>query len=214
MNTDKSNILYIDKPKGITSHDVIRELKKRYPKGTKMGHAGTLDPNATGLMIIGLNDGTKLLKDFLGSDKEYVAEILLGTKTDSGDITGKIVETQDVPSVTIHDIRNTLSEMIGPLRLPVSKFSAKKIGGKRAHKLARLGIDMPVILQDMDILEAELFEQNENNNTLSVRFLVSSGTYIRSVAEEFANRLGTVGTLMELRRTKIGDITTADITQK
>lgn len=209
MNTDLSTLRFIDKPKGITSHNVIRKLKKEYPKGTKLGHAGTLDPNATGLMIVGVDAGTKLLRHFLGSDKEYVAEIMLGTKTDSGDSTGVIVETSTPKPHTGEEIQKVLDDMIGPLRLSVSKFSAKKIGGKRAYELARRGVDMPTILQDMDVREAELLETHSvsENPKLTVRFVVSSGSYIRSIAEELAKRLGTIGTLTELRRTKIGDIT-------
>ena len=210
-NSSMENILYIDKPKGVTSYDVIRKLKSDYPKGTKIGHAGTLDPNATGLMIVGINEGTKKLKDFLGMNKEYVAEILLGTQTDSGDITGKIIATQNVPALTHKQITEILQKMVGPLRLPVSKFSAKKIGGKRSHKLAREGLEMPTILQDMDLLEYELLSHDPSSRTTKVRMLVSSGTYIRSLTEELARRLNTVATLKNLRRTKIGDVVLADI---
>ena len=201
------NILLIDKPKGVTSYDVIRRLKNKYPSGTKIGHAGTLDPNATGLMIIGVGVGTKKLHSYLGQNKTYEAEILLGIQTDSGDITGAIVNKENVAEIDEKKLEQILEELVGPIRLPVSKFSAKKIGGKRSYKLARTGVDTPTILQDMDILSATLQNHHTENDfyILNIVFEVSSGTYIRSIVEEIGKQLDIPATLKNLKRTHVGD---------
>lgn len=205
-------ILLIDKPKGITSFDVIRKLKIKYPRGTKIGHAGTLDPNATGLMIVGVGNGTKQLKEYLGLNKTYEAEILLGTKTDSGDITGKVIDKKLIGQITEQEVKCVLDSLVGRLRLPVSKYSAKKIGGKRSYELARSDKPIPEILQDMDLLDVEfggLFKV-ESEYIVMAKLEVSSGTYIRSIAEELGRRLALPATLRNLRRLRIGDFKIED----
>ena len=199
----ENNLLLIDKPKGITSFDIIRQLRKKLGI-KKMGHAGTLDPLATGLMIIGVGDGTKKLKDLIGLDKTYIAEILFGKKTDTGDITGKIVEEKEVPKLTEEKIRKVLKSMIGELELEVSLYSAIKRKGKPLYKYAREGKQIEKPKRIMKVYKTNLKNSDFQglNKTVEVEFEVGSGTYVRSLAEELGKRLGIVATLQNLRRTK------------
>lgn len=215
MNTDPE-ILLIDKPKGITSFDVIRRLRRELGI-KKMGHGGTLDPLATGLMIIGIEKGTKKLTDFLKLRKEYVAEVRVGERRSTGDLEGVILEEKDVTHLDEGAVRQMLSEMLGTLTLPVSAYSAIKKDGvpmyKKARKAEKTGeVVEDIPLREMKVLEAELLktECGENRCVLTVRFYVGSGTYVRSLAEELGKRLGYPATLQNLRRTKIGDFTIAD----
>jgi tRNA pseudouridine55 synthase len=212
MDTD-THILLIDKPKGITSFDVIRQLR-RILGIKKMGHGGTLDPLATGLMIIGVGEGTKELTALIKKDKEYVAEILLGEKRTTGDMEGEIVEEMSVSSVDEERVLEILHEMTGTLFLPVSAYSAIKKDGvpmyKRARKAEKTGdVVSDVPMRTMQVHEAELLgtEVKGDRTLLTVRFFVGSGTYIRSLGEEIGRRLGYPATLANLRRTKIGDFT-------
>lgn len=203
-------ILLIDKPKGITSFDVIRRLRRKL-NIKKMGHAGTLDPLASGLMIIGVGAGTKKLTEYIKLDKEYVAEVLLGEKRSTGDMEGELLEEMNVTRVAEERVKETLREMQGTLYLPVSAYSAIKKDGvpmyKRARKAEKTGeaiTDLP--MRTMQVYEAELLnvEAADNRTVLTVRFAVGSGTYIRSLGEELGKRLGYPATLRNLRRTKIG----------
>jgi tRNA pseudouridine55 synthase len=205
------NILLIDKPKGITSFDVIRRLRREL-NIKKMGHAGTLDPLASGLMIIGVNEGTKLLTNYLKLNKEYVAEVILGERRSTGDMEGEILEEEAVTTVDEEEVREVLKGMIGTLYLPVSAYSAIKKDGvpmyKRARKAEKSGeviSDLP--MRTMQVFDAELLkiESLADRVVLTVRFFVSSGTYIRSLGEEVGQRLVYPATLRNLRRTKIGD---------
>lgn len=207
---DLPDLLLIDKPAGITSFDVIRQLRRKLSV-KKMGHAGTLDPAATGLMLIGVGPGTKQLTDFIKLDKEYLAEILLGTKTTSGDLDGEVVETAAVGQLEEAQVETLVNEMVGELTLPVSAFSAIKQGGtplyKKAHAAVRNGAPIPEgPKRKMTVHEvAFLGLRQENQETiLTIRFLVGSGTYIRSLGEEIGRRLGLPATLKSLRRTRIG----------
>ena len=218
-----NQILLIDKPKGITSFDVIRKLRKKLGI-RKMGHAGTLDPLATGLLIIGIEEGTKKLKDLIGLDKEYEVEILLGTKTDTGDISGRIIEQKKVTSVNKSSIEKVLSSMVGKLKLPVPVYSAIKQGGEPLYKKARRGEKVDVPIKEMQIYNIVLHgdKPHGDGHILEITMNVSSGTYVRSIAEEIGKRLaptqmyigvssqseqglGVPATVKELRRTKVGE---------
>ncbi len=204
MNKD---ILLIDKPGGITSYDVIRQLKPRFPKGTKIGHAGTLDPQATGLMIIGIGPGTKKLNEFLKLPKVYEAEVLFGVKTDSGDLDGKIIEEKPAGKIDPAALGDTVAGMIGKIKLAVPMYSAIKIGGKPLYKHARQGnTSVAAPIKDMEIKSAKLhgLECAEERCVAKITLEVASGTYIRSIAEELGHRLNLPATLQSLRRTKIG----------
>ena len=206
------NILLIDKPKGISSFDAIRRL--RAATGVrKFGHAGTLDPLASGLLIIGREEGTKRLTEYLKLPKEYVAEILIGAKTASGDQGSAVLETSEVPELDEQIIRETLAGMVGTLRLPVSAYSAIKREGVpmyvRARAAAAKGeVVTDVLIRDMEVYEAEYiasrYDRVDMRLVVEARFFVGSGTYVRSLAEELGKRLGYPATLQNLRRTRIG----------
>ncbi len=216
-----NDILLIDKPSGITSFDVIRRLRRKLGI-KKIGHAGTLDPMATGLMIIGVGDGTKKLTEYVKLDKEYVAEILIGIKTASGDITGEVIEKKDVPeeavgTFSVEKISDAMASMVGVLTLPVSAYSAIKKNGvpfyKKAFAAERKGETVPeaeLPIREMKVYEAELLNFDIKNKVIKARFKVGSGTYIRSLAEELGRRLGYPATLKNLRRTVIGEFQIED----
>ncbi len=203
---ENENLLLIDKPKGITSFDVIRQLRKKIGI-KKMGHAGTLDPLASGLMIIGVEKGTKKLADLIGLDKSYTAEILLGTKTDTGDLEGKVIEKKEVPELTREKVEKVLKSLEGENELEVSLYSAIKKAGKPLYKYAREGKEIEKPKRIMKVYKARLIDLETElpSVVVTVEFDVASGVYIRSLAEELGERLGTVATLQNLRRTKIGD---------
>ena len=219
-----SPLLLIDKPKGISSFTVIRELR-RLTGVRKMGHAGTLDPLATGLMLIGVEKGTKLLTNLVGLDKEYVAEILIGERRSTGDMEGEIIEMKDyVGDLNKEIVEVKLQSMLGELELPVSAYSAIKKDGVPMYKRARVAekkgeqvTDVPIRL--MKIYEVELLEEKiviteqGQRMLLIVRFKVGSGTYIRSLAEELGRRLNYPAVLANLRRTKVGDYKIEDAKQ-
>jgi len=209
-------LLLIDKPKGITSFDVIRRLRRELGI-KKMGHAGTLDPLASGLMLIGVGEGTKQLTGLIKKDKEYVAEVLLGERRSTGDMEGEILEELDVLFIDEDEVKEVLESMHGTLYLPVSAYSAIKKDGvpmyKRARKAEKTGeVVTDVPMRTMQVHEAELLSvaQKENRAVLTVRFSVGSGTYIRSLAEEIGKRMGCPATLQNLRRTKVGTFDVED----
>lgn len=208
-------LLLIDKPRGITSFDVIRQLR-RILGIKKMGHAGTLDPLASGLMIIGVGTGTKELTGLVKLDKEYVAEILIGQKRSTGDMEGVVLKEREVEEIFSEEkISSTLTTMLGDITLLVSAYSAIKKDGVpmyiRARAAAKTGdIVNEVPVRTMQVQKAEILDSadfmldKKKFQLISVRFAVGSGTYIRSLAEELGNRLGYPATLYNLRRTRVG----------
>ena len=201
------DIILIDKPKGITSFDVIRQLRKKLDI-RKMGHAGTLDPAASGLMIIGINKGTKKLNDFIKLDKVYKTDVLLGTKTDSGDLEGKILEDKEVvDEPREEDIKRVLDSIAGEIELYVPIYSAIKRGGEALYKKARRGEKVDPPKKMMNIYWVKLLSHHREGDKyiLELEMKVSSGTYIRSIAEEIGARLNLPAVVKELRRTEIGD---------
>ena len=199
-------ILLIDKPKGISSFDVIRKLRKELGV-RKMGHAGTLDPLASGLMILGVGDATKLLTSYLKLDKSYDVEVLLGTQTDTGDMEGEVIAEAVVAKLDQGEIENVLQEMIGTLKLPVPRYSAVKQSGQALYKKARAGENFKPPIKEMKIDSLKVFDiSNEDDKVvLKLSIAVGSGAYVRSIAEEIGKRLGYPATVKELRRTRIGE---------
>ena len=214
MDTD---IILVDKPKGITSFDVIRRLRRELGI-TKMGHAGTLDPLATGLMIVGIGAGTKKLESYLKLPKTYEAVVRIGERRSTGDMEGEILESKDVTSLSLKIVSEVITGMTGVLTLPVPVYSAVKRGGQPLYKKARAGKtieDIPI--RSMEVMSGEatslnLFvtEKGEQRARISVVWHVASGVYIRSLAEELGKRLGYPATIEDLRRTTIGDMSVAD----
>lgn len=197
-------IFIVDKPKGISSFDVIRIFQRKLAT-RKIGHAGTLDPNATGLLIVAVSPATKQLTAFSKLPKTYSAEILLGVKTDTGDTTGTFIEVQTVPSLSDSTIKDNLHMLEGDLLLPVPKYSAVKHAGVSLYKYARQGKELVPKERIMHVAHAHL--RNRTDNILTIEWSVGSGTYIRSLAEALGEKLGTVATLQNLRRITIGKFT-------
>lgn len=219
---EKSNIdgsiILIDKPTGITSFDVIRRLRKTHGArpGTpewKMGHAGTLDPLATGLLIVGIGKATKKMHEYIKLPKTYDADILLGTKTDTGDIDGNIIESANVSEIPSNRIYEAIEHMKGTRTVAVPMYSAIKISGKKLYEYAREG-DTSVTPPEktMEVTRITLNEIIRENEVyvLRVTMDVSSGTYIRTLAEELGKYLGVPATIKKLRRTRIGDFDVKD----
>ena len=214
--TEVPELLLIDKPYGITSFDVIRRLRRKF-NIKKMGHAGTLDPLATGLMIIGVGAGTKKLTELVKLDKEYVAEVRIGESRTTGDLEGDVVESKKVEGLESKTVGVALAAMVGTLELPVSAYSAIKVDGvpmyKRARKAEKTGeVVSEIPLRQMRVDEAVLisYEIHKEWVVVTARFKVGSGTYIRSLAEELGRRLGYPATLQNLRRTKVGEFDIKD----
>ena len=214
--TNDLEILLIDKPAGKTSMDVIRVLRRKLGI-KKIGHAGTLDPLATGLMLIGIGPGTKKLTELVKLDKEYVAEIRIGERRSTGDLEGVILEEKVVENLSRDAVEAAFASMLGTLNLPVSAYSAIKVDGVAMYKKARQAekkgeVVEDVPMRDMRVDEAELlsYEMGGGRAVASVRFAVGSGTYVRSLAEELGRRLNYPATLQNLRRTKVGEFDIKD----
>lgn len=211
-----SELLLIDKPLGITSFDVIRRLR-RILNIKKMGHAGTLDPLATGLMIIGVGAGTKKLTGLVKLDKEYIAEVRIGESRSTGDLEGEVLEVKIVKGLTREMVEIVLATMVGTLTLPVSAYSAIKIDGlemykraRRAEKSGEVVTEVPIREMRVDAAELLQFKIDGGQAVATVRFFVGSGTYIRSLAEELGRLLEYPATLQALRRTKVGEFSIED----
>jgi len=198
-----NGILLIDKPKGITSFDVIRKLRK-ITRIKKMGHTGTLDPFATGLMQVCTNKATKVIRFLSSQKKSYQAILKLGIKTDTADITGNIIETKAIPDLSDLDLEKIKGQILSISEQIPPNYSAIKIAGKRAFSLARKNIDFEIKKRPMKVYSFEIIKIN--NDEIEFLVTVSKGTYIRTLSESLAEILGTIGTTKELRRIKINEI--------
>ena len=187
-----SGIFLVDKPAGPSSFAIVAEQRRR--TGARTGHAGTLDPFATGLLIVLSGAATKLASCFVGLDKRYLADVDLTARTATGDLEGEVVERLLAPDSTELEVR--LAALRGDVQLPIPAMSAVKIGGERAYRLARRGVavEMPMRSSRVDALDVIAYE----NGVARLDLCVSSGTYIRAIA----NVLG--GHCLSLRRTEIG----------
>lgn len=199
----EGGILLIDKEVGITSYDVIRRIKGELGKGVKIGHAGTLDPFASGLLVILLGKATKSMNMFHAMTKRYCFTLELGYETDTLDPTGEVVERGAIPTdLTEERIQAILKEFIGKIEQKPPIFSAKKIKGKKAYELARKGLkpDLKPKLVEISVLRLISIE----GSILSLEAEVSSGTYIRQLAADIGRSFGSFATTIDLRRTQIG----------
>jgi tRNA pseudouridine55 synthase len=201
-----NGFLLINKPEGITSYDVIRKLKLFLPRKTKIGHSGTLDPFATGLLIIAIGRNyTRQLNTLLNLDKTYQAEITFGIKTDSYDIDGAITYTHPTPvSLIENDVLPILNKFKGTIQQTPPIFSAKKINGKPAYKHAREGTAIELKKASVTIYEIALNTLNKHQMNVSIH--CSKGTYIRSLAHDFGEALSTGAHLSKLNRLAIGHV--------
>lgn len=201
-------IILVDKPKGITSFDVIRRLRREL-NIKKMGHSGTLDPLASGLMIVATEEDTKKLSTFLKLPKTYEVEILLGESRTTGDMEGEIIEKKEVGELS--NVEEVLDSLVGELNLPVPRYSAIKVEGVPLYKKARKKIDFEPPIKTMVINSIKLNSIEDNILCLSIN--VESGAYIRSIAEEIGRRLGYPAVVKELRRITIGEFDVSDARQ-
>ena len=206
----EEDILLIDKPAGMSSFGAVarvrRVLSKEAGKRVKVGHTGTLDPFATGLLVLLIGKGTKRAGEFLKLDKEYEAELRLGFTSNTGDTEGEIVQKvtkEQVRAVTEEQVREVLSGLIGENMQKVPNFSAVKINGRRAYDLARKGVEVEMPVRKVQIYDLKLLEFSEGRVKFWCR--VSSGTYIRALGEEIGEKLGVFGYLTGLRRTRVGE---------
>lgn len=198
----EGKILSINKPAGWTSFDVVNKIRK-ITGIRKVGHAGTLDPFATGVLLVCLGPATKKVSELMNLPKEYVADIALGTETDTLDITGKVVKQEASPLISEEDILAIIPEFTGVIEQEIPSFSAAKHQGRRLYKLARSGKEVPQLFKTVEIMEIELLSVEPGMFT--IRVLCGKGTYIRALARDMAKRLNTVGYVQRLVRTRVGD---------
>jgi len=205
-----SGLVLIDKPSGWTSHDVVAKVRKAV--GTKkVGHAGTLDPLATGLLVLGIESGTKLLTFLVGADKTYLATIRLGVSTVSDDSESDVLKTAsaaEVAEVSSERIKQEIQRLTGEILQRPSSVSAIKVDGKRAYDLVRAGEEVDLKERQVSIHSFELISSGitkEGFIDLDVKVDCSSGTYIRALARDLGNALGVGGHITELRRTRVGN---------
>jgi len=194
-------ILVINKEKDYTSRDVVNKLIKIL-KIKKIGHTGTLDPMATGVLVCLTGKYTKLVDLITSFEKEYIAEIKLGIKTDTLDITGNIFERKQIKIYNVDEIINVLNSFIGTYEQIVPKYSAVSINGKRLYEYARNNEKVELPKRLVEIKKIELLEYHDD--LIKFKVLVSKGTYIRSLIEDICNRLNTIGTMSDLVRIKQG----------
>ena len=200
-------ILLVNKNQGMTSRDVVNELNHIFDM-KKIGHTGTLDPMATGVLVVCLGKYTKLVELLSGMEKEYIAQIKLGLKTDTWDITGNILEQREVPSISKEKIINVFNHLKGKQKQTIPLYSAKKINGKKLYEYARQGINIELPENEIEIYDISLMEIN--NNLIKFKTRVSKGTYIRSLIMNICDNLGTIGTMNSLERTKQGKFSIQD----
>jgi len=194
-------IILIDKNEGETSFDIVKRLRKIVGL-KKVGHAGTLDPFATGLLITLLGQGTKLSSYLMAGEKRYLASIRLGIETDTLDPTGCVVRTETVPNLKAEEVEENILNFVGEIEQVVPAFSAVNIKGKRAYRWARAGIEVElpkkvVMIRSVEIISIEM-------PVITIEVVCSGGTYIRSLAADIGNRLGSVAHLSSLRRLSSG----------
>lgn len=196
-------LVIIDKPAGMTSHDVVSRLRKRLGE-RRIGHAGTLDPDATGVLVVGVGNGTRLMR-FLGDlDKDYEVDIVFGTETDTLDASGIVTATHDMAAPSIDVGRQTIADkFVGEIMQVPPMVSALKIDGKRLHELAREGIEVdraprPVTVTRFDVTPTS------NEYVWHASITCGSGTYVRSLAADLGHALGGGAHITNLRRTRVG----------
>lgn len=196
-----SGLVVVDKPAGITSHDVVSRVR-RLAGTRKVGHAGTLDPMATGVLVLGVERATRLLGHLLMTDKSYEATIRLGVSTVTDDAEGEVLETREVGAVTESAVRTALARFVGDIEQVPTAVSAIKVDGRRAYQRVRAGEDVeltprPVTIHELVVTRVALPE-------VDVTVRCSSGTYIRAIARDLGTALGVGGHLTALRRTAVG----------
>ena len=203
-------IIIINKPKNCTSHDIVRKAKKIL--NSKVGHTGTLDPNATGVLPLLIGKGTQISKYIINHDKTYEAVLQLGEKTDTADVEGKIIETKLVPETCfeIQHVQNIFRTFIGKQQQKPPMYSAIKVNGKKLYEYARNGQKIEIEPRTIEIYRLEIIKIDSKNKQIEFKVQCSKGTYIRTLCESIAEKLGTVGYMKELNRTQVGEFKIED----
>lgn len=207
-------ILLVDKPAGITSHDVV--ARTRRAAGTrKIGHAGTLDPMATGLLVLGIEGATRLLTYIVGADKTYLATIRLGQATSTDDADGEITRRAliaDVDAVTAERISEGIAALTGEISQVPSAVSAIKVDGRRAYDRVRAGEEVELAAREVTVSRFDVLAERRGEGVMDLDVVVdcSSGTYIRALARDLGDAIGVGGHLTALRRTRIGPFDVTD----
>ncbi|HZS39008.1 MAG TPA: tRNA pseudouridine(55) synthase TruB [Polyangia bacterium] len=199
-----NGVLVVDKPRGPTSFDVVARVRRA--TGVKrVGHAGTLDPMASGVLPVCVGEATKLVPFLMAGEKVYVAEARLGVTTDTFDADGKILDERDASHVTRAEVEAALAGFVGAIRQVPPMHSALRVGGKRLYELAREGVEIEREPRDVHIFEARVDDFTDGRVRFTIR--CGKGTYVRSLAADLGARLGTGAHLIALRRTRVGRFT-------
>lgn len=203
----ENGIIIINKPAGCTSHDVVYQVKKIF--GSKVGHTGTLDPMATGVLPLLIGEGTKTSKYLINHDKTYQVIMQLGKKTETADSEGKIIEEKEVPQEILENskIEKALESFLGKQEQIPPMYSAIKINGKKLYEYARKGQEVELPSRSIEIYKIALLNINMQSKQITFEVSCSKGTYIRSLCEDIAAKLGTVGYIQELKRIQVGEFT-------
>lgn len=197
-----SGILNINKPRGITSHDVVLKIRKVFP-GLKVGHGGTLDPQATGVLPIFVGRATRLTAQVTNQDKEYEGEMVLGVKTDTQDVDGKVTERQEVKDITPERLREVFAKFQGEIEQIPPMYSAVRINGKRLYKLARQGQTVERMPRKVQVFWFKILEIDLPR--LSFALACSKGTYVRTLCSDIGEVLGCGAYLSRLNRLRTGN---------
>lgn len=200
-------IVLVNKPVGLTSFAVVKKVGKNL-KADKVGHCGTLDPFATGLLVVTINNATKIARFIEAQKKEYIATLELGVKTDSGDNTGKTIKRQKPPKFEVIQLNDVLKSFVGKQTQIPPMHSAIKIDGQKLYELARKGKTVERQPRPIEIYSMKLIKYK--GNTITFKVSCTKGTYIRTLGEDLAKRLGCVGHLKALERSAIGDLRIED----
>jgi tRNA pseudouridine55 synthase len=200
--TNPDKVLLIDKPYEWTSFDVVNKLRYKL-KMKKIGHAGTLDPLATGLLIICTGKMTKRIDEFMGLEKEYTGKLVLGQTTPSHDLETEVDKVSDISAISEDAIRSAARTFVGRIRQLPPQHSAIKIGGKRAYEFARKGHEVKLEPREIEVKDFEITQIHLPE--ISFRIVCSKGTYIRSIVRDFGDLLGAGAYLSQLCRTRIGE---------
>ncbi len=198
-----NGILLINKPKEYTSHDIVAIVKKITKE--KVGHTGTLDPNATGVLPLLIGKATGLSKYLINHDKIYIATLKLGIKTDTADGEGKIIEKRDIPNLSKETIEKALKNIVGKQEQIPPMYSAIKVNGKKLYEYARSGKTVEVKPRQIEIYSIKLLKVDSKEAEIVFEISCSKGTYIRTVCENLAEKLNTVGYMKELQRVQVGE---------
>jgi tRNA pseudouridine55 synthase len=196
-----NGVLIVDKPAGCTSHDVVQRVRKAIQQRS-VGHAGTLDPLATGVLVVAIGEGTKLVSHLQSDDKRYEVSIALGVETDSLDADGEITDRADVPTLDRAAVEQALQPFIGRHPQTAPKLSAIKLGGTPLHRRMRRGEEVEAPVREVDLYTANVV--GVSRDTIVLRLHCGKGFYVRSLARDLAKALGTLGYVKHLRRTASG----------